>query len=508
MTDIAPVAGPTPPRRKWWRCLLTRGLPALVALYLLLLIPDSVPDSPRLASRDPFAWDMDAHWRVLEGTFLNARKSDREELRRVVHMSIEDLARRVEQIATQGCAADDPRLDVLEWGVFGHAAHVAACPEELSSFLDLSNSMREAVKDQSIRWDLASPAVRARLYRLLYGGRAAVEEAMLQAPPSAIPALSLCRDEPSSAPSAVVRGVRVHSGDVLLSRGAAPTSALIARGNDFPGNFSHVALVHVDASTSQVSVIEAHIEKGVAVASIDEYLRDTKLRVMVLRLRADLPALVAKPSLPHEVASWALGDAGTRHVPYDFAMDCQDHSRLFCSEVPSAAYERHGVKLWMGMSTISSPGLCAWLASFGVENFLTQEPSDLECDPQLRVVAEWRDPEALLQDHVDNAVIDAMLEGAERGEQIGYSWPMLPFARVLKGWSCALNQFGCVGPVPEGMSASAALRSEELRTRHEALRARVLDRAAAFRAERGYAPPYWELLRLAREARSAVDGGR
>ncbi len=501
MPDIAPVAGPTPPRRRWLRLLLKRGLPALVALYLLLLIPDPVPDPPRLAPRDPFAWNQDERWESLERRFLAAKEVPPVLRRMEVHDALEYGRTQVTRIRRGPMAYDDPLLDEVEDGLFALAARVAASPEDLVPFLELANDLRAAVKEQSIRWDLASPAVRARLYRLLYGGRAAIEEAMLQAPASSIPALSLCRDEPSQAPSVVVRGVRIHSGDVLLSRGAAPTSALIARGNDFPGNFSHVALVHVDPSTSQVSVIEAHIEKGVSVATIDEYLRDTKLRVMVLRLRAELPALVAKPSLPHEAASRALADARAGHIPYDFAMNCEDHGKLFCSEVASAAYEQHGVRLWMGMSTISSPGLCAWLASFGVENFLTQEPSDLEYDPQLCVVAEWRDPEALLQDHVDNAVTDVLLEGAERGERIGYAWPMLPFARVLKAGSCVLNVFGRVGPVPEGMSASAALRSEELRTVHEALRGRLLDRVAAFRAERGYMPPYWELVRLAREAR-------
>ena len=33
--------------------------------------------------------------------------------------------------------------------------------------------------------------------------------------------------------------------------------------------------------------------------------------------------------------------------------------------------------------------------------------------------------------------------------------------------------------------------------------ARLLEKAEKFRAERGYAPPYWELLRLAREVRKA-----
>ncbi|MBI2921579.1 MAG: hypothetical protein HYY18_10900 [Planctomycetes bacterium] len=497
-----PLSPPPPRRRRWRRRLLTIGLPALVALYLLLLIPDSVPTPPRLA-KDPFAWNQDDRWKALEERFLASRLEAPEARRRAIGEALGDLRSQVARLGQGAVPADDPLLDRIEDDLFSLAARVGASPENLAAFLELANAVRDAVKEQSVRWDLQSPATRARLYRLLYGGRAAVEEAMLQAPPSAVPALTLCRDEPSPAPGATVLGVRLHSGDILLSRGAAPTSSLIARGNDFPGNFSHVALVHVDAATSRVSVVEAHIEKGVAVATIDEYLRDIKLRVMVLRLRSDLPALLAKPGIAEAAAAAALADARARHAPYDFAMDGKDHSKVFCSEVASAAYEREGVRLWMGMSTISSPGLCAWLAAFGVENFVTQEPSDLEYDRQLRVVAEWRDPEALLQDHVDNAVTDVLLEGAERGERLGYAWPRLPIARALKAWSCGLNVFGGVGPIPEGMSASAALRSEELRTRHEALRARLLGRVASFRAERGYTPPYWELVRLAREAASA-----
>jgi hypothetical protein len=305
--------------------------------------------------------------------------------------------------------------------------------------------------------------------------------------------------EPSAAPSAVVRGVTLHSGDILLSRGGAATSALIARGNDFPGNFSHVALVHVDEATGAVSVIEAHIECGVTVSPIETYLRGAKLRILALRLRADLPALTANPRLPHQAAANALREATARHIPYDFAMDYRDSSRQFCSEVAAAAYQPLGVTLWMNLSHLSSPGVIAWLSALGVRHFETQEPSDLEYDPQLRVVAEWRDPGTLFQDHLDNAVMDAMLEGAGRGRRLEYEWQRLPAARLAKAWSVVKNRFGGVGPVPEGMSAATALRVEKLRADHAALTTRLQDKVAQFKADRGYTPPYWELVRMARE---------
>ena len=84
-------------------------------------------------------------------------------------------------------------------------------------------------------------------------------------------------------------------------------------------------------------------------------------------------------------------------------------------------------------------GLRRWLASFGVRHFETQEPSDLEYDPQLVVVAEWRDAGALMQDHIDNAAIAAMLEGAEAGDALSYPWYQLPVARLAKAYSWLLG---------------------------------------------------------------------
>jgi hypothetical protein len=183
-------------------------------------------------------------------------------------------------------------------------------------------------------------------------------------------------------------------------------------------------------------------------------------------------------------------------------MDYQDSSKLFCSEVASAAYRELGLTLWMARSHLSSPGLRAWLSAFGARHFETQEPADLEYDPQLRVVAEWRDPETLWKDHVDNAVIDAMLEGADAGDTLAYARSLLPLARATKAWSVVLNSLGKTGPIPEGMSATAALRNKTFSSVHASIHVWLLSLAEEFKKENGYRAPYWELARLARQARA------
>lgn len=476
---------------------------SLGVLYLLLLIPASDPGPSTPATRKPFVWDKDQYWSSLESSFVAARRKGCEVLRQPVLVQLSQSRQLIGDLGLRRRSAEDAEFYVLERNVFSLAPMIAACPQYLPDYIDVEVAIRSAVKDQSLHWDMTAPAVRDRLYRLLYGCRAAMEEVMLQVPPSLVSPTVHCRAEASRTPSATILGVEIHSGDILVSRGGAATSALIARGNDYPGNFSHVALVHID-SAGTVSIIESHIEKGVAVASIDEYLQDTKLRVMVLRLRADLPAMVADPMLPGKVASLALRAAQSRHIPYDFAMDFDDSTQFFCSEVVSRAYRKAGVELWKVLSSVSTPGVSSWLAAFGVEHFETLEPSDLEYDPQLCVVAEWRDPDVLFKDHIDNAITDVMLEGAERGERLGYDWYLLPMARILKAYSVILNLFGMVGPVPEGMNSAAALRNRRFTARHARIKSEVLNRAQEFERERGYVPPYWELLKLARASKAEL----
>jgi hypothetical protein len=467
----------------------------LLVVALVLSIPAADPAIPSAPpSGSPFVWGKDSLWAALEARFASSRAAACSD----TSATAAELAAFERDVAALQ-QAESATIDSLGQQFFQLAPRVAACAALVPRFVTAQAAWRGAAKRASVAWNPSERASRDALYRALYGGRAAVEEVMLQQP-EAVTALVTGADVPSATPSAVVQGVTLHSGDILVSRGGYPTSALIARGNDLPGNFSHIALVHIDSASRAVSVIEAHIELGVAVTTAEGYLGDKKLRVMVLRPRADLPALVADPLLPHKAAQAMLERARREHIPYDFAMDYADPARLFCSEVASQAYRAAGLTLWMGMSTISRPGLRQWLGSFGVEHFETQEPSDLEYDSQLAVVAEWRDPTALFEDHVDNAVTDAMLEGADRGDRLGYAWYELPVARVMKGRSWLRERAGGVGPIPEGMSPAAALRNRGYNARHDALSAEVLRRANAWREAQGYPPPYWVMVGLAREA--------
>ena len=452
------------------------------------------------AGATPFVWNQNEVWRQLETRFRNVRSAGCPVAAGEIDQRLREGNRHVAIMRGPQLKPADPLFDDVEANLFGLGPLMAACPDRIGEYANLIMSVRNVLKRQSIAWDVNSAEVRDRLYRILYGSRIALEEVMLQAPKDALPVILPGAEEGSGTPSLKYKGFELHSGDILVSRGGAPTSALIARGNDHPGNFSHIALLYVDEATGKPAIIEAHIERGVVISTPDEYIKDVKLRVMVMRVRADHPLLVKDPMLPHKAAKKAYEDTRKKHIPYDFAMDYREPSKQFCSEVAYQAYLPFGVGLWSITTTMSSPGVVAWLGDFGVRNFTTQAPADLEYDPQLSVVAEGREREALWHAHVDDAVIDAMLEGADKGDRLASPVYLLIPAGLAKVYSGVKNLFGGAGPVPEGMGPVVAVKAAELEKRHGRLKERVLKEAALFEEKQGYRPPYWELVRMAQKA--------
>jgi hypothetical protein len=474
-------------------------LAALIIIYILLLIPDSDKTSINAATQKPFAWNKDSLWNQLENNFTKAKKEHKSVVDSNIHFLFAEEEKLFYKIQSPGFTATDINFKLILNNFFSLAPLVAVQQQQRDSFIQYYCKVRNEIKLQSQNWDINDITVRNNLYQLFYGMRAAAEEVLLQTDSLPFNPTLMVTGEPSITPSANLFGIEVHSGDLLVSRGGAEVSALISRGNDYPANFSHVALIYIDEK-GEAFLIEAHIEKGVAISSLQQYVKDKKLRCMVLRPREDLSQLQKNKMLPHEAAKLAYNEALSRHIPYDFKMNFHDSTAMFCSEVGSYAYSKSGINLWQGVSTISSPGVVNWLHAFGVENFVTQMPGDLEYDPQLSVVAEWRDPETLLKDHVDNAVMDVLLEEADKGKEIGYNRWQLPLVRLVKGWCSIQNYFGKTGIIPEGMSATQALKNQYFVAMYKKLKIATTVKIQQFVKENNYQPPYWQMINLAREA--------
>ncbi len=479
----------------------------LIGIYTLLLIPDTNPIIVNTPTNTPFEWNNNHIFHQLEKDFITNKSINRDSLGATIdslffkfYLANHDIK---EKYPHQPEASIFKHIESL---IFNISSKIVYVPSKVKEFNALVNECKHRVKQQSKQWDLSQTTPKNTLYRIFYGSRTAIEEIDLQLNPTQNNGLTLGVQESSSSPSYNFNGLKIHSGDILVSRGGAATSALIARGSDYPGNFSHVALAYVDEASNELSIIESHIEMGVVISTPDQYIKDKKLRILLLRPKADLPALIKNPNLPHLAAKQAYNEVLEKHIPYDFAMDFTNYDEKFCSEVASSVYELNGLNLWMKLSSISSPGIINWLSDFGVKNFTTQEPSDLEYDPQLSVVAEWRNSKTLFQDHIDNAIIDILIENANKGEKLNYNWYLLPFARVTKLYSWIKNVFGGIGPIPEGMSTTSALKNKYFTALHLNVKTKLIPLIDNFEKENGYPPPYWRLVELSRTAKDSING--
>ena len=187
------------------------------------------PTVPALtARRASFAWNRDGFWNALEERFRGLRDAGCATADSATAHELAVLHGITVRLSAEAVAADAPVLDSLETRFLSMGPVAAACPVYARDYVGLSGQIRDAIKWQSRQWDVTSDGVRSRLYRALYGTRAGAEEVMLHHPEGLSPLLA-GRNEPSATPAAMVHGVEIHSGDILISRGGYPTSALIAR---------------------------------------------------------------------------------------------------------------------------------------------------------------------------------------------------------------------------------------------------------------------------------------
>jgi len=402
------------------------SLAALILLYLILLIPTNNKEEFTPANKEAFSWKQTPPIEQYSQFYQKFKNYSPKQLDSTINIYHQIIYKQILFCQTNIIPASHPIWHDIVTTYAAYSALFSISQKKSNKYAIFYSQIRKCIKEQSILW--ASDAIKTKntLYKVLYGTRAVYEE-VLSNSKLPFPYLNHIQNEASTTPSFQLNGITVHSGDILLSRGSTEVSSLIARINDYPGNFSHAALAYVDKDNTPY-IFESHIEVGVTKSTLEEYLTDKKLRILVLRPKSTLPKMIQNPMLPHQAAERMNKEKTSRHIPYDFAMDLTETEKLFCSEVASFAYKEMGIQLWNIPSSISTKGTANWLHTFGVEYFNTQMPSDLEYDPQLSIIAEWCDSTQLQNDRIYNASMDALLLRANKGEKIGYNHWMLPLA--------------------------------------------------------------------------------
>lgn len=250
-----------------------------------------------------------------------------------------------------------------------------------------------------------------------------------------------------------------QSGDVLLVRGIIHNSAAIARIGDVDSQFSHIAIVHIDARGKK-SLVEALIADGATISDFDYSLEHSLARAVVFRHpNAELATLAAQwiyDRVRKTQEGW--GD----HIFYDFSMEPVGYDKLFCAKLVKQAYDvaSHGLVVLPTFPTTFKFANKDFLRRIGVTAEETFAPGDMELEADFLAVAEWRDYRKTglirLQDM-------AMAKIFEWMEQRGYQFKETPgiwFVSVLGKASGYLPEFvkrilsSTVPKVPSNMKRS------------------------------------------------------
>ncbi|MBY0516333.1 MAG: hypothetical protein K2P81_05460 [Bacteriovoracaceae bacterium] len=199
----------------------------------------------------------------------------------------------------------------------------------------------------------------------------------------------------------------LQTGDLILSRGNAYTSAAIASLGEFDTQFSHLSVVYVDEN-KKIWTVEAHIEVGSFVRPLEDHIKDSNFRSMIFRF--DDPEIAKRAgTYAYERVKKASDTKG--NILYDFAFSMADGGeKLFCSEVASNAYEVASSKTVM-MPMFQSRLLLrkeSFVRDIGIESNESFIPADMEIDPRFEVVAEWRDAARVSDNLQKDAVLQAM----------------------------------------------------------------------------------------------------
>ena len=208
----------------------------------------------------------------------------------------------------------------------------------------------------------------------------------------------------------------IKSGDIIISRGNAFSSAAIARLGETDTQFSHLSLVYVDRENidpqtkrPKAYTIEAHIEIGVVVAPLKKNLTNENNRAAIFRYHDSEVAHRAAEYM-FNLAKNASDNDG--NIPYDFKFDGLEHNEIFCSEVAIAGFEyatdgKIQLPLFKSNLTMKNP---TFLEALGIEAETGFIPADIFVDPRFDLIAEWRDFSRMRDNHIKDAILTKIFQ--------------------------------------------------------------------------------------------------
>jgi hypothetical protein len=310
----------------------------------------------------------------------------------------------------------------------------------------------------------------------------------------------MTNERPNTWTNARFEGFELKTGDAMIIRGKSYVSAMIARIGDEEGNFSHLAIVGEDSKGNQY-VVESLIQKGVVITPLAKWREQEDARVALYR-QPDTALGLAAGRKMYNTAKAAL-DKGAA-IRYDFAMNDDDYSAMFCSEVVEYAYDKASDGKFIVpkfRSRVTKFEGTNYLKSLGVTKKTLFAPYDLEVDPRFDFVAENRHYPYLRQVRMQDAVLQSVYEWMIEKKYV-YSKSFGHTSKAYMGKF--LRQFGFLkDTLPKYMPMDSIKTNVQFQAVATVLEKNIFAKEEAYYKEKGYLPSFTELMAMNEEFRQA-----
>ena len=220
---------------------------------------------------------------------------------------------------------------------------------------------------------------------------------------------------------------KFEDGDIVAGLGNSSISSLISQVTNPPGRYSHVFMIRI--RNGQTTTVESLIETGVREFPWKHFVKDQYNTLTVLRWKnaATRAAVTRKAS----DAAYAYSKKG---IGYDSAIDLDNDSKMFCTELVVKAYmDGSGAsqsRILPNQAVVRSEAAFKHVQSLGVTNRTFVAPGDLMNSDLFEVVGEYRRTEDLYKAWKLFLMGDVFLERIEEGYAVapGLLYSTLPLA--------------------------------------------------------------------------------
>lgn len=296
--------------------------------------------------------------------------------------------------------------------------------------------------------------------------------------------------------------VELKSGDILLMRGIAVVSALIARVGDEDAMFSHIGVFYIHPETKKKYIIESLIETGFKITPYEEWMEIVESRVALYRHPMESVATDAAQKLYDYFENYKVKNGG-RTIPYDFEMNLNNYNKMFCSEVARLGYElatNGAYKLPTFITSAKKIEKSGYLKQLGVKGTQLFSPNDMEIEPGFELVAEFRRIDRLMAlrtyDIAMQAIFDWMYEYNYKLKVSALGILKNKFGKMID--NIGLKDYG----IPKGMPAKTIETMALTRMLQKDVLIAHLDKfEKEYAAQNGEVPSHQDLMKELNEFR-------